>query len=1068
MAGSEINRDVVEEIKNRLDIVDVIGETVTLTHRSGSEYTGSVGIKGHSGASLKVDRNKQVYNDMKNGEGGDVFDWIGYTAGLDARGADFPEVLRIAAEKAGVALPDTTPEEMEKARERTEVQDLLTEAAGIYHKNLKQEHYDFIKEKWGITPETVNSLKIGYATPGQDLEDLDIRTLKKSGLVYVNNGMIGGEVFRGRLIFPYWKGGKVVYFIGRETEETPQNEKDKGMKYRKQPVHKEKYPYISETVQNSHFYGEDSLRGADYCILTEGVTDCISMMQAGLPCISPVTVQFREKDHPKLLELTRKLKTVYICNDNEENEAGLKGALKTAGVLEGAGIETRLIELPRPEGLDKIDIADYMKDHSPEDFRGLMGEAVGLWDFKLSRQAVPDKTLQRKKAAELFILEELNGMDPDDLKTFVMEDVRGHFGLKAGDVRQAMKKAQAAAVEASEEEKTEPVNFEEIARELLKQYKMFVMEDTRDFYVYEGGRYYSEGVESELRRAIREISKGMNVSRGIVDPDPITDREIREVLEYLRDYKFITRAQVNDRPNIINFKNGSLDVDTWAFSEHDPEYFCTIQIPVNYEPEATCPAFDKFISEVVGKEDRAALFEFMGYSLIPDTRIQKAVMLIGKGSNGKSVFLRVLSRLLGGENVSGESMQTLENNRFSVARLYGKLVNVFKDLPTTTLEKCEIFKTLTGDDGEIRGEEKHKQAFYFKNTARLIFSANGLPKVLDDNFAFYRRWILINFPNVIAEEDQDKNLYQKLTTEAELSGILNLALKGLKSVLKNEKFSYSKTASEVERLYKINSRPVDAFVYERLLASADDTPKAYVYGAYVDWCNMNDVKPEHENRFAKIMKRLGYETTRRMINKQKISFYEGVTLKPLSSADRVDDCQEDRETGKVDRRTGSGQGKKSSLSSVIPSTDNEKNEEDRQTGKKPKSSVYTEKKENEIGDEKYIFSHKEDVVKKNTLPVLSAENDNGQAKKSGQANLIPCPVPVRSNNPLSTQNKPLSTTALLRMDLTNFAKQHYNSVVEDLDSFTADYISRNPETLTVHSRRGIREMSGMLKNRGWK
>ena len=727
------------------------------------------------------------------------------------------------------------------------------------------------------------------------------------------------------------------------------------------------------------------------------------------PCISPVTTKFREEDYPKLLKLTEKLKTVYICNDNEVNESGLKGALKTAEVLEGAGIETRLIQLPKPDGINKIDVAEYLKDHTGDDFKTLMTGAAGLWDFKLSRQVLPNKTLQRKKAAERFILDELKGMSPDDLQTFVMNDVKTHFQLKASDVRKVMKLAQAEAHKTNEEDKTEAVNFEDIAKELLNQYKIFVMEDTKDFYVYEDGLYYTDGVESELRRMIRDISREMNIIRGIADPDPITDREISEVLAYLRDYKFINRAQVNDRPTIINFKNGVLDVDTWTFSEHDPDYFCTIQIPVNYEPGALCPQFDKFISGAIDEEDARVLFEFMGYSLIPDTRMQKAVMLIGAGSNGKSVFLKVFSRLLGKENVSGESLQNLEDNKFSVAKLYGKLVNMFKDLPTTTLEKCEIFKTLTGDDGEIRGEEKYKAPFYFENTARLIFSANGLPKVLDDNFAFYRRWILINFPNVVEEKDQDKKLYQKLTTEAELSGIFNLALRGLKTVLENEKFSYSKTTGEVERLYKINSRPVDAFAYERLQASADDTPKAYIYGAYVDWCTASEVKPEHENKFSKIMKRLGYETIRKITDKQKTSYYEGVILKPLSSTDKENNHPGDRKTDKEDRETGDGQGIKKCLSGIMPSTDNEKSKEDRQTGNNLKKPPCKKIKDLEKGNNENIyFSTRGSFSENACLPVQAVENGNSIPRESGQANLNPLST---DNNSLSAQDNPLSETA---------------------------------------------------------
>ena len=123
---------------------------------------------GKSGRSLKVDQNGQLWNDTKNGKGGDVLDWIGRGFG-DPKGADFPEVLRIAADLAGVELEEMTEEERDAAKEKADIHNLFTEAVEIYHKNLTPGLYDFIKDKWGITRETVDLLKIGYATTGRDL-----------------------------------------------------------------------------------------------------------------------------------------------------------------------------------------------------------------------------------------------------------------------------------------------------------------------------------------------------------------------------------------------------------------------------------------------------------------------------------------------------------------------------------------------------------------------------------------------------------------------------------------------------------------------------------------------------------------------------------------------------------------------------------------------------------------------------------------------------------------------------------------------------------------------------------
>ena len=138
--------------------------------------------------------------------------------------------------------------------------------------------------------------------------------------------------------------------IARQTEHTPKG-KYEAAKYKKLLTHSDKHPYVSEYVRNDTLYGVDSLRDAtDWCLITEGVTDCIMAMQARVPCISPVTVTFRKADHNRILKLVKRFDTVYICNDNETNDAGSKGAIGTGEFLEANGTTTKLIALPRAEG----------------------------------------------------------------------------------------------------------------------------------------------------------------------------------------------------------------------------------------------------------------------------------------------------------------------------------------------------------------------------------------------------------------------------------------------------------------------------------------------------------------------------------------------------------------------------------------------------------------------------------------------------------------------------------------------------------------------------------------------
>ncbi len=240
----------------------------------------------------------------------------------------------------------------EDQKEREEVWDVLTAAVEIYHDNLTPEICQILLEEWGLTEETAHRYKFGLAPGvGKYIEaelqgkGFDAELIQRSGLLTQG----GYDHFQGRITFPYWKNGKVVYLIGRRVDGlTPDKEHEKA-KYKKLLVHSKNNPHISKVVQNAYFAGEDSVIGAEEIIITEGITDCYAAIQKGLACISPATVSFRREDLPRLLKLLRRAKIVYICNDTEDSGAGEKGAFNTAELLENEGIPVKIIRLPKEE-----------------------------------------------------------------------------------------------------------------------------------------------------------------------------------------------------------------------------------------------------------------------------------------------------------------------------------------------------------------------------------------------------------------------------------------------------------------------------------------------------------------------------------------------------------------------------------------------------------------------------------------------------------------------------------------------------------------------------------------------
>src|SRR5262249_54745498 len=203
--------------------------------------------------------------------------------------------------------------------------------------------------------------------------------------------------------------GTPLYFIGRRLEGTTPETAWEQAKYKKQLVHGPKHPYVSPTITNTYFYGEHAVRGlqARPLLVTEGVADCLVALQAGMPTISPVTVRFSKACHPRLLQLARHASRILICNDNEDNEAGTKGALATAAVLDAAGIDVYLVTLPRPDGVRKIDLADFLKHHSAKDLQSLCAQAATYLDARLRAYPVSKDSVENCQTAQQFITEVL-------------------------------------------------------------------------------------------------------------------------------------------------------------------------------------------------------------------------------------------------------------------------------------------------------------------------------------------------------------------------------------------------------------------------------------------------------------------------------------------------------------------------------------------------------------------------------------------------------------------------------------------------------------------------------------
>ncbi len=232
-----------------------------------------------------------------------------------------------------------------------------------------------------------------------------------------------------------------------------------------------------------------------------------------------------------------------------------------------------------------------------------------------------------------------------------------------------------------------------------------------------------------------------------------------------------------DRPiiNKINLLNGIYDFyeePEHAFTESTPEYLTTIQLPIVYDPNAECLAWDKFLTDVF-PEGVQLLQEIVGMCCIPFTKLQKCIILMGTGSNGKGVYLRALQDFIGTNNVSHIQLNKL-SDRFVTSGLVGKLLNVFGDLSGKALKDTSAIKALTGEDS-IEVEFKGKSFFTYFPFTRYIFCTNTKVSAEEDNSSgFKRRFLEIPFTRVFAVDPKiGDDLAYNLSKPSELSGMFN-------------------------------------------------------------------------------------------------------------------------------------------------------------------------------------------------------------------------------------------------------------------------------------------------------
>lgn len=427
-----------------------------------------------------------------------------------------------------------------------------------------------------------------------------------------------------------------------------------------------------------------------------------------------------------------------------------------------------------------------------------------------------------------------------------------------------------------------------IAKTFLNRNYIYSIRDDekQEMWVYDAGVYIAQG-KSYIKEWCREI---MGEAYNTYVVNLVISRI--EVDTYIEPNEFFIEQNFDEIPVL----NGILNVRTREMTPYDPHKIFFNKLNIEYDVDKEIHTIYDFLYSILPVDEVEILQELFGYVLYKKYPFQKAFMLLGSGSNGKSVLLDLFKNFVSAENTSSLSLHQIQSlDSFSVSELFNKMVNLSGDISAKTLTNTALFKQIIGGE-RIGANRKFKNMVYFHNYAKFINSCNRLPKTYDLTDGFFRRWVILNFIEVFVlpheyellddEEKKhthlaDPEILGKLIVPNEMSGLLNWALKGLERIFSQGGFSNSKTTKEIKGDWLRLSNSFEAFLMDCAKEERGaETPKSELSEAYKQYCDEHNLKLETPKVIANTLTNdHGCWDEHRILDGEKKRLWRGIMLK---------------------------------------------------------------------------------------------------------------------------------------------------------------------------------------------
>ena len=363
--------------------------------------------------------------------------------------------------------------------------------------------------------------------------------------------------------------------------------------------------------------------------------------------------------------------------------------------------------------------------------------------------------------------------------------------------------------------------------------------------------------------------------------DKVTTHLVNEVVNHIQRRTFVHRDDFDNDANIINMDNGLYNIKTGELSPHTPKYLSMHKSPIRYNPDATCPAIDQFIEDIVPEKYVQTMYEIMGYALSPKKNLKKAFIFEGGKNSGKSKIIALMEAMVGRDATTDVTPLTVSRTIYVAAEYYGKQLNLVDDLGNTPIFDTGILKSVISG-GRINAQFKYSQPFDYTPNILCIFATNEIPQIKPFDEAYASRFNIVPFPNTFEGSNDDPDILDKLTTPEELSGFFNKSMVALHNLMEAKRFTSQGTLADNVKAYQQHSVPVVKFIDECcVICDPDDyISKEELYGAYTNWSRDKGYRVGTQASMTEHLKTLGC-VKRRLSDDHggRYDAYCGVTLK---------------------------------------------------------------------------------------------------------------------------------------------------------------------------------------------